>query len=84
MSHRWTEDDLTDWFPHYKKPKRVGTYEVRSVVGWGYAWWDGKLWGWTAASIGNMQQFGDERAAQSKSWRGLREGALIARSEGLT
>jgi len=72
---------LTPWFPPTVKPPHVGVYEVILLVGSrdfdqvrpdGFAYWNGRSWGWNsdtadfAATSGNVKG-----SCQAKKWRGL-------------
>jgi hypothetical protein len=67
----------TDWFPSEIKPVHRGVYEVFDEGS--YAYWSGKLWGWTMLSVASAAAckplFG--AASQHKPWRGLTKKAAI-------
>lgn len=88
----WRDEDKTPWFEHWKKPMRSGVYEVEwrskmipGIIEHGYAFFDAnkRQWGWTTTMLDQVVMHASEGARQDKRWRGLREGALLARQETL-
>ncbi len=64
---------LTEWFPSDVKPARRGVYCVMSAHDdLGYAYFNGRLWGWRVRSVreANLDRRTDG-ADQEKRWRGL-------------
>lgn len=65
---KYRKNQLTDWFPPYIKPVRVGVYSTD----WGYAHWNGKRWGCGQDTPWLARKCPDYRKAfQRKSWCGL-------------
>lgn len=64
---------LTEWFPSYVKPARRGVYCVMSAQDdLGYAYFDGRLWGWREGSVRSANRMRETGGAdQEKRWRGL-------------
>jgi len=68
---------LTGWFPPEVKPVHRGVYEVFDEGS--YAYWSGKLWGWTVLSVASAAACRTPRgASQHKTWRGLAQQPLPA------
>ena len=64
---------LTPWFDGSIKPVRAGVYET-SYGRSGYAYFDGKRWGWVNATVEQASKDQDTNGAfQRKRWRGLAE-----------
>ena len=69
---KYKDEDLTPWFPADVKPVRPGVYRVKYFGDCGYAFWDGKRWGWAQLSIRKaIVEAEPSTAAQEKVWRGL-------------
>ena len=64
----YREDQFTAWFPPHIKPVHVGVYPTQ----WGYAYWNGKQWGFGRKTPDLARRFPDyRRKSQNKRWRGL-------------
>lgn len=65
---------LTNWFPGYIKPVRVGVYQQLNGSGkLGYQYWDGVRWhSWaTLPELATDTCFWAAEFYQNDSWRGL-------------
>lgn len=66
------EEETTDWYPGGAKPVHIGVYQKR-LPGWkGYAYWNGKHWGYWAMDCSIAYELRRRVSKfQDVAWRGL-------------
>jgi hypothetical protein len=68
-----SELKLTEWFPGFIKPVRMGWYETAAQTPLGiirgYSFWSGKQWSNTRSALGGVKTY--DGAEQYKKWRGI-------------
>ena len=68
-----SKQKLTPWFPGDITPFRVGVYErLYPDHSFGYAYWDGRLWGCGGSTPALAQQYRNSKSVwQDLIWQGL-------------
>jgi hypothetical protein len=65
---------MTDWFPPQVMPVHIGVYPVKYFGDFGYAYFDGKRWGWAVPSPAQaLKEKNTKGAGQDKQWCGFKE-----------
>ena len=76
---KYTEDQMTEWFPPEVKPKRKGIYERDYGLYFGiyYCYWNGKCFSCGGLNMDDAMLWrNDDSLKHHLRWRGLKEQAI--------